>query len=369
MTRFEGLRLFAGSVGLKRTRKIRGTNVFLQNTNSQTFFVSAQFLFIKLLFTYLKYLDTGSGRNFISQDAIAKLKLSPLRHETRHIVTVNGSRKQSMPVFEVEIGSLDGVANEQIEVTGTRLPNFITINRPDMNELKQKFDHTKDKRFYMQRDHQYPIHLIIGDNTFSRKKTDKIYKGRQGEPVVEGTTFGWVVHGGDLPNDECMYCRDVSDYEKLYSLDVLGVEDRGEGDQSDVYAEFNETIVRSREGRYQVSVPWIPGAQLTQTNQIQSRKRMRSVAKKLNQDPDLKAAYQDIITEQLEKEIIEKIPENSTGSRAFYMPHKPVVKSSATTTRAPSINECMYKGPPLQPLLWDILIRARRNSQRKYVCG
>ena len=26
---------------------------------------------------------------------------------------------------------------------------------------------------------------------------------------------------------------------------------------------------------------------------------------------------------------------------------------------ARSVNECMYKGPPLQPLLWDILIRAR----------
>ena len=128
-----------------------------------------------------------------------------------------------MPVFKVDIGSLDGVANQQIEVTGTRMPNFTTIKRPDMNELKQKFDHTKDKQFYMQRDHQYSIHLIIGDNT-SQMKTDKIYKGRQGEPVVEGT-FGWVVHGGDLPNDECMYCRDVSDYEKLYSLDVFGVED------------------------------------------------------------------------------------------------------------------------------------------------
>ncbi len=59
----------------------------------------------------------------------------------------------------------------------------------------------------------------------------------------------------------------------------------------------------------------------------------------------------------------------------FYMPHKPVVKSSATTTKVRmvfdasakpnqlvrSINESMYKGPPLQPLLWDILIRARMS--------
>ena len=26
-----------------------------------------------------------------------------------------------------------------------------------------------------------------------------------------------------------------------------------------------------------------------------------------------------------------------------------------------SINECMYPGPPLQPLLWDILVRARKS--------
>ena len=185
----------------------------------------------------------------ISQDAIAKLKLPPVYHETRHIVTVSGSKRQSMSVFNVEIASLDGNAKEKIEVTGTRMPNFTTIKRPDMNKLKQKFNHTRDKRFYMQTDHKYPVHLITGDNTFSRIKTEKIYKGEAGEPVVEGTTFGWIIHGGDLANDECMYCRDVSDYHMLYSLDVLGVEDRGEDNQLDVNNEFNETIVRDKEGR------------------------------------------------------------------------------------------------------------------------
>ena len=55
------------------------------------------------------------------------------------------------------------------------------------------------------------------------------------------------------------------------------------------------------------------------------------------------------------------------------MPHKPVVKRDGTTTKvrmvfdtsmkprpvANSVNDCMFTGPPLQPLLWDILIRAR----------
>lgn len=77
-----------------------------------------------------------------------------------------------MPVFNVEIVSLDGNAKEKIEVTGTIMPNFTTIKRPDMNKLKQKFNHTRDKRFYMQSGHEYPaVHLITGDNTFSRMKT------------------------------------------------------------------------------------------------------------------------------------------------------------------------------------------------------
>ena len=134
----------------------------------------------------------------------------------------------------------------------------------------------------MQTDHEYPVHLIIGDNTFSRIKTEEFYKGEAGDPVVEGTTFGRIIHGGDLANDECMYCRDVcSDYQMLHSLDVLGVEDRGKDNELDVYNEFNETIVRDREGRYQVNVPWIPGARLTETNETQSKKRLRSVVRKL----------------------------------------------------------------------------------------
>ena len=46
------------------------------------------------------YLDTGSGRNFISSDAVENLKLNPTRHESRHIVTVNSVKKQSLPPSE-----------------------------------------------------------------------------------------------------------------------------------------------------------------------------------------------------------------------------------------------------------------------------
>ena len=65
-----------------------------------------------------------------------------------------------------------------------------------------------------------------------------------------------------------------------------------------------------------------------------------------------------------------------TGSREFYIPHKPVVRESAETTKlrvvydasarahsgAPSLNECLNPGPPLQNRLWSVLVRARFHS-------
>lgn len=104
--------------------------------------------------------------------------------------------------------------------------------------------------------------MILGDSTYCRIKTEELYKGKPGEPIVEGTTFGWVIHGGDYQTEGCLFAREVSDYEQLYSLDVLGVENRGENDQLDVYAEFKENVSRKPDGRYEVNVPWIPGSQL-----------------------------------------------------------------------------------------------------------
>ena len=91
-----------------------------------------------------------------------------------------------------------------------------------------------------------------------------------------------------------MYMREVNDYEKLYSLDVLGVEDRGE---NDVLRDFKESVVRKQDGRYEVGFPWIPGATLTNTNEALSRKRLENVERKLSRDKKLKGEYGRIIEE------------------------------------------------------------------------
>ena len=130
------------------------------------------------------FLDSGSGRNFISTDAIKMLKLRPIRNETRNIMTVKGTRKQSLPVYKVNLSSVNNKEFEEIEVTGANLKDFTTITRPNLKELQTRFEHTKDKVYYMTSSGKYKIHHILGDKFYSKIKTKDILKGKSEEPIV-----------------------------------------------------------------------------------------------------------------------------------------------------------------------------------------
>ena len=98
--------------------------------------------------------------------------------------------------------------------------------------------------------------MILGDGTCCLIKTEDVFKGKPGEPIVEGTTFGWVIHGGGHVTDVCLFTREISDYEWLCSLHILGIEDWGESSHLDMLREFVENISRKADGRYKANIPW-----------------------------------------------------------------------------------------------------------------
>ena len=86
----------------------------------------------------------------------------------------------------------------------------------------------------------------------------------------------------------------------------------------------------------------------------------------------------EIITKQLHDGIIEEInPHNDSSEpgKVHYLPHHPVVREHAKTTKvrivydasakvrndAPSLNQCLKTGPSLIPTIFDILLRFRWN--------
>lgn len=94
-----------------------------------------------------------------------------------------------------------------------------------------------------------PIHLILGTNEYTKIKTGTRPRiGRPGEPVAEYTRLGWTIMSPgkelDLGN---LFLTQTSaiDYQELYKLDVLGLNDNPSGDQETVYEEFKGQLTRS----------------------------------------------------------------------------------------------------------------------------
>ena len=182
------------------------------------------------------------------------------------------------------------------------------------------------------KDGRYVIQLLIGDPLFTRIRTGRSVTGKPREPIADETVFGWTVHGEESKANQSYFTRTTSEgYEQLCSLDVLGVEDRKEFDQEEMKTEFLESIQRKKDGRYRVRIPWTEGRYPMSDNQIQSRAHLNSLFRRMT--PMVRESYNKLIEEQLTMGIIEKVPEKPTGKRVFYMPHKPVVREGAASTK------------------------------------
>ena len=181
-----------------------------------------------------------------------------------------------------------------------------------------------------------PIHVILGASDYSKIKTATKPKIVQPlEPIAEHTTLGWTMMSlGYEPNLAHTYLTRTSgaDYQELCNLDVLGLEDRPDGDQHVVYEEFAEQLTRNKDGRYQTSLFWKAGHSSLPTNDSGSLKRLDSLVKKLGRDSELLEKYDNIIQEQLAEGIVERVVE-TPKDREFYNPHKPVIKETAETTK------------------------------------
>ena len=101
-----------------------------------------------------------------------------------------------------------------------------------------------------------PVHIILGISDYTKIKTQERPRvDLSGELIAKLTMFGWViVSPGQEPRIRNMLFSKSSlhDYEKLCSLDCLGIEERRD-DTNYVFREFQKYIGRGPEGSYETS--------------------------------------------------------------------------------------------------------------------
>lgn len=158
--------------------------------------------------------------------------------------------------------------------------------------------------------------------------------GLRGDPVAEYTRFGWTIISPGADQDLShvyLAVNSNSDFERLCSLDVLGLADTPGGDQFDVYDEFKEQLTRSPEGWYETSLPWKGNCPALPNNRDVSMRQLNSLLRKLSRR-NMLDDYDDVVREQLAEGVVERAPATAPG-REFYLPHRAVVRKGAETTK------------------------------------
>ena len=101
--------------------------------------------------------------------------------------------------------------------------------------------------------------------------------------------------------------------------------------------------------------------------------RLKGQLRKLKKEPHILEAYDGITKDQLQQKVIEQVVELEATGKEHYLPHHAVVRDNAETTKirivydasskegktGTSLNNCLHVGPPLTPLLFEILLRFR----------
>ena len=321
-------------------------------------------------------LDTGAGSSYASAKLINTLKKKPKEVKTKRIQMMLGSSTTRIEIYSANLKSIDGEFALDIELSKVDKPPLMTIKNPNYKKLLEKYNHLKGAKLD-DRDNrpQIPIHVVLGASEYATIKTTTSQKvWSPGQPVAEKTLLGWTVMSPGREESESPILLTQSatmDYEQLCALDVLGLADRNENDQLTVYQEFKEQLRRDEAGWYETKLPWRGNHPPLPTNEFGSKRRLEQLVRKLERT-DQYAEYDSIIQEQLQQGIIEAAPKEST-KKEFYIPHKGVCRKEAESTKLrvvydasaresnsqPSLNECLHPGPPLQNLLWDVLLRAR----------
>ena len=338
--------------------------------------------------------DNGSQQSYISKRMREKLGLSTISSRP---LMINGFGSQTSRISNCDIVQLAVKTN----TPGLRI--IISANVVDSvcaPIVNQPISIARDKYPFLRGlcladehsdDDKLEVDLLIGMDSYYQFMTGVNKHGDVNGPMATLTKLGWVV-GGSLQVDNrgkrdeynalathALKCSDVcndnlpDDVNKFWDLESIGIRH----DENSVYDDFTNSIkfVES-DNLYEVRLPWKPAHPVLPNNYSNAVTRLQSTIAKLRKTPDILKQYADIFDDQFERGIIEVCPETDDqdeGEVIHYLPHRPVLRDDKETTkcrivfdgsakkdkRSPSLNDCLFTGPPMTPLIFDILQRFR----------
>ena len=335
--------------------------------------------------------DSGSHKTFVTRQVKERLGLQPISQEKLGIKTFGSLNvdERLREVVRLRLESTEGKKAGVIEAYVVE--NISEVQNEHVEVIKQDFKHLKKIWFsdVCRSQEVLAVDILVGIDFLHSLQDGKTIRGEPGQPVAIKTKLGWVISGplkGKKLNSvetsnvnliiqpqksitfNCAEPLD-KDVHKMWDLETIGINKVDE-----IYEDFLDNVEFTGK-RYSVKLPWKMGHKPIPTNYSVSLSRLKSQLRRLKATPEILEGYDNIIKEQLDNGIIEEVSELETSTKTSYLPHQAVIRQDAETTKlrvvydasakegrsGTSLNDCLHVGPPLTPLLFDILLRFREN--------
>ena len=331
--------------------------------------------------------DSGSQKSFITARAVHELGLDTVRSENLGIRAfgVNEADCELRDVVQCRVSNVKG--GQGVDIECYVVPEITNIANVHIEIVKMDYPYLK-KLYFSDVDRtqeDLECHILIGSNFIWEFQKGQTIRGGPNEPVAVQTTLGWVLSGplkGRKANSSDTQVNFVQSsikqekmeleerVSKLWDLDSLGIRESHE-----VHEQLLDNISFTGE-RYSVGLPWKVGHNELPDNYDRCYYRLQTLLKRLRSDPDILGKYDEIIREQEKAGIIQRVTNLEPVKQSHYLPHRAVVREDAETTKVrvvfdasckgsrngTSLNDCLHIGPPLTPLILEILLRFRANK-------
>ena len=287
-------------------------------------------------------------------------------------------------VVQVKVSPIGG--EEFINMEAYIVPEISSIPNTHVELVKSDYPHLKGLWFsdVSKGKDEVVIDVLIGADFLWHFQKGCTIRGNFDEPVAVETELGWVLSGPmkgrDTSSDvhftqvnfiaSSVEEQESLDVQRLWDLETLGIREI-----TDQIHESFENCISFNGTRYSVRLPWKEGQPELPSNYETSLYRLKTQMRRLEKDPEILKEYGKIIGDQLRVGVIEKVAESEKAPRIHYLPHQAVVRQESATTKVrvvydasskgsksvACLNDCLHVGPPLTPLLYNILLRFREN--------
>ena len=340
--------------------------------------------------------DSCSDHSFITTDACNKVELKyheeildiggyngrsdgMKRYKVRHAVIqsiLHHEKSRSVNLVETDVIC----SNIHREAVSNHVLEFSYLQGID---LAEDYSSTSDDT----------IDVLIGLDFYWSFVTGKTRR-KPNKPIAVESILGWMLQANNennqrnaTPANSNQRCQSTTLFitsqegkeihnqlKRFWELEEVekGNDQKWTSEEIKVNNKFESTIVHEENGQYQARLPTKDDIKELCSNKAGAIERNKSLMKRLSKNPELGEKYRSAMKEFVENGFAEVVNENVEPESCFYSPHHPVIKEDSLTTKvrpvfegnasAPcskSLNDYLFKGPTLQPLLNEVLMRFR----------